>query len=141
MSRNDVPAGVPSSISFECYSAAQTASNAATAYVSLGIAEKVEHYVNLALPDIRKSDSPWSRSLVMIDLALSKVRAREPELDHAAELVIDAVNISTGRPIISIQQRTSDFIAEVVTRWGNVPQVRAIQDAAATLKLGNRRHE
>jgi transcriptional regulator with XRE-family HTH domain len=141
MSRNDVPAGVPSSISFECYSAAQTASNAATAYVSLGIAEKVEHYVNLALPDIRKSDSPWSRSLVMIDLALSKVRAREPELDHAAELVIDAVNISTGRPIISVQQRTSDFVAEVMTRWGNVPQVRAIQDAAGTLKLGNRRHE
>jgi DNA-binding transcriptional regulator YiaG len=140
MSRNDVPAGVPSSISLECYSAAQTASNAATAYVSLGIPGKVEHYVNLALPDIGKSDSPWSRSLVMIDLAVSKVRAREPDLDHAADLVRDALTISTGRPIISVQQRTSDFVAEVISRWGKVPQVRAIQDAASTLGLNKRQH-
>jgi transcriptional regulator with XRE-family HTH domain len=137
MSRNEVPAGVPSSISFECYSAAQTASNAATAYVSLGIPEKVEHYVNLALPEISKSDSPWSRSLVMIDLAFSKIRAKEPDLDHAAELVLNALSISTGRPIISVQQRTSEFVGEVIGRWGNVPQVRAILDAASTLKLGN----
>ena len=141
MSRNDVPVGVPSSISFECYSAAQTASNAATAYVSLGIPEKVEHYVNLALPDISKSDSPWSRSLVMIDLAVSKIRAREPDLDHAADLVHDALTISTGRPIISVQQRTADFVAEVISRWGNVPQVCAIQDAESTLRLSKRQHE
>jgi len=141
MSRNDVPAGVPSSISFECYSAAQTASNAATAYVSLGIPEKVEHYVNLALPDISKSDSPWSRSLVMIDLAVSKIRAREPDLDHAAGLVHDALTISTGRPVISVQQRTSDFVAEVIGRWGKVPQVLAVQDAASTLGLSKRQHE
>jgi hypothetical protein len=141
MSHNDVPAGVPSSISFECYSAAQTASNAATAYVSLGAPEKVGHYVNLALPDISKSDSPWSRSLVMIDLAVSKVRSREPDLDHAADLVHDALTISTGRPIISVQQRTSDFVAEVISRWGKVPQVRAIQDTASTLGLSKRQHE
>jgi transcriptional regulator with XRE-family HTH domain len=137
MSRNEVPAGVPSSITFECYSAAQTASNAATAYVALGIPEKVEHYVNLALPEISKSDSPWSRSLVMIDLAFSKMRAKEPDLDHAAELVLNALSISTGRPIISVQQRTSEFVGEVIGRWGNVSQVRAILDAASTLKLGN----
>ena len=34
MARNDVPPGLPSSISYQCYSAAQTASNAATAYVT-----------------------------------------------------------------------------------------------------------
>jgi transcriptional regulator with XRE-family HTH domain len=140
LSHNEVPVGVPSSISFECYSAAQTASNAATAYVSLGDPEKVEHYVNLALPEISKSDSPWSRSLVMIDLAVSKIRAKDPEVDHATQLVLDALNISTGRPIISVQQRTSDFVAEVITRWGNVPQVRAIRDAASALKIGNRWH-
>jgi hypothetical protein len=141
MSRNDVPAGVPSSISFDCYSAAQTASNAATAYVSLGIPGKVEHYVNLALPDISRSDSPWSRSLVMIDLAISKIRAKEAELDHAANLVLDALSISTGRPIISVQQRTSDFVAEVIARWGKTPQARAILDAESALRLGNRQHE
>jgi hypothetical protein len=135
MSRNDVPPGVPSSISLGCYSEAQIASNAATAYVSLRIPEKVQHYVDLALPEISKSDSPWSRSLVMIDLAFSMIRAKEPDLDQAVELVLDALSISAGRPIISVQQRTSGFVDEVIGRWGNVPQVRAILDAASTLKL------
>lgn len=72
-----LPNGVPSSISLECYSAAQTASNAATAYVSLGMPEKVQDYVDLALPDINESDSPWSRSLVLIDLARSQILAKE----------------------------------------------------------------
>jgi hypothetical protein len=48
MSRNNAPGGVPSSITLDCYSQAQTASNAATAYVSLGLAERVQHYIGLA---------------------------------------------------------------------------------------------
>ena len=137
MSRNDVPEGVPSSVSLECYSVAQTASNAATAYVSLGVPEKVQYYVSLALPEISKSGSPWSRSLVMIDLAFSMIRAKEPDLDEATRLVLNALDISSGRPIISVQQRTSDFVGEVIDRWGNAPQVCAILDAASTLKLSN----
>jgi DNA-binding transcriptional regulator YiaG len=137
MSRNDVPGGVPSSISFECYSAAQTDSNAATAYVSLGLSEKVQHYVSLALPEISKYGSPWSRSLVMIDLALSMIRSKDADLDHATELVLNALNISAGHPVISVQLRTSEFVREVVGRWGSIPQVRDILDAASTLKLGN----
>jgi transcriptional regulator with XRE-family HTH domain len=135
MSRNDVPGGVPSSISFECYSAAQTASNAATSYVALGQPEKVQHYVGLALPEINKSESPWSRSLVMIDLAVSLIRAREADADHAAGLVIDALNISADRPIISVQQRTSEFIREATDRWGNLRQIGAVRDAASAMKV------
>jgi transcriptional regulator with XRE-family HTH domain len=130
MSRNEVPDGVPSSISLECYSAAQTASNAATAYVSLGIPEKVQHYVDLAFPEINKSDSPWGRSLVLIDLAVSQVRGADADLDQASTLVHDAVTISADRPIISVQQRASEFVRDVVNRWGNVPQARTIRDAA-----------
>lgn len=135
MSRNDVPSGVPSSIAFECYSTAQTASNAATAYVSLGMPEKVQHYVGLALPDISKSDSPWSRSLVMIDLALSLIRSREADLDRAAGLVLDALGISAGRPVISVQQRTSEFVSDATGRWGNTRQVSAVVDVASAMKV------
>jgi hypothetical protein len=134
MSRNDVPSGVPSSIAFECYSAAQTASNAATAYVALGMPEKVQHYVGLALPDVSTSESPWSRSLVMIDLALSLIRPREADLDRAAGLVLDALQISSGRPIISVQQRTSEFTREAVGRWGKTRQVSAVLNAVSALK-------
>lgn len=134
LSRNVVPDGVPSSIAFECYSAAQTASNAATAYVSLGMPEKVQHYTDLALPAISQSDSPWSRSLVQIDLASSLVRAKEADLDRATKLALDALTISAGRPIISVQQRTSELVHTIASRWGNVPEVSAIRDAASAMK-------
>ena len=61
---DDVPAGVPSSISFACYSVAQTASNAATAYVSLGIPDKVQYYVGQALPETLASQSPPGAALL-----------------------------------------------------------------------------
>lgn len=131
MSRNDVPGGVPSSISFDCYSAAQTASNAATAYVSLGISDKVRHYINIALPDINKSGSPWSRSLVMIDLACSLIRSRQADLDHATALVLDAQEVSAGRPIVSVRQRTGEFLQLVRDRYGQVPEIGAIHEAAS----------
>ena len=133
MSHNDVPDGVPSSIAFECYSAAQTASNAATAYVSLGLPEKVRHYVGLAMPDISKFGSPWSQSLVMIDLALSLIRPRQADLDRAAGLVLDALGISAGRPVISVQQRTSEFVHDATGRWGSTQQVRMVRDAVSAL--------
>lgn len=138
MSRNDVPGGVPSSISFDCYSAAQTASNAATAYVSLAMPEKVQHYVGLALPEISKSESPWSHSLVLIDLALSLVRAKEVDLDHATALVLDALSISAGRPISSVKQRTLEFARDVRSRWGAVPQASAIADALSAMETDTR---
>jgi hypothetical protein len=134
LSRNSAPGGVPSSIALGCYSTAQTASNAATAYVSLGIPDKVQYYAGLALPEISKSDSPWSRSLVQIDIAFSLVRAREADLEHATKLVLDALTISAGRPIISVQQRTSEFVHAVIGRWGSVPEVSTVLDAVSTVK-------
>jgi hypothetical protein len=141
MSRNDVPDGVPSSISLECYSAAQTASNAATAYVSLAMPEKVQHYVSQAMPEISKSESPWSRSLVMIDLALSLVRARDSDLDRATMLVHDALAISAGRPIISVLKRALEFADTVTDRWGDVPQAKMILDATSSFKENRARGE
>jgi DNA-binding XRE family transcriptional regulator len=132
MARNDVPHGIPASIGFQCYSSAQVASNAATAYVSLGMPEQVQKYVRIAMPDIDSSESPWSRSLVMIDLATSFVAARQPDLDQASELMIDALTISTDRPIISIRQRTLDFVHHTQQRWGNPRQLDRIRDAIST---------
>ena len=129
MSRNDVPGGVPSSIALECYSVAQTASNAATAYVSLGMPEKVQQYIGVALPDISKSDSPWSRSLVMIDLARSLISCKDADLDHAVALVLEALGISADRPIISVRQRASEFVRDAAGRWGNLSQVSLVRDA------------
>ena len=134
MSLNDVPSGLPSSISLECYSAAQAASNAATAYLSLGESEKVQEYVSQAMPEIDISESPWSRSLVMIDLSSSLIRSREADLDRATGLIIDALSISDGRPIISVQQRTAEFVRDASDRWGKSTQIDALRDAMLALE-------
>jgi hypothetical protein len=133
MSRNDVPEGVPSSISLHCYSEAQTASNAATAYVSLAMPEQAQQYAALALPAISESDSPWSRSLVLIDLALAQARARDGDLEHATRLVLEALAISAGRPVISVRQRALEFTRDALTRWGDTPQASAVLDALSAM--------
>lgn len=51
MLRNDVPDGIASSITLDCYSQAQAVSNAATAYVSLEMPDKVQRYIDLAMPE------------------------------------------------------------------------------------------
>ncbi|GAA3203968.1 hypothetical protein GCM10020216_003050 [Nonomuraea helvata] len=129
VSCNESPKGLPSSISFECYSSAQIASNAATAYVSLGMPEKVQQYIKIALPDINKSESPWSRSLVMIDYAVSLISSKEADLQHVEDLVLDALNISADRPIISIQQRAMEFARLAAQRWGEAGRFSDIRDA------------
>ncbi|WP_130510197.1 hypothetical protein [Krasilnikovia cinnamomea] len=86
LARNEAPDGFPSSVSFGCYNPAQTASNAATAYVSLGMAEDVDRYVNLAMPEVTRSGSVWTRSLVLIDQAAAAVSAATGDLDRASRL-------------------------------------------------------
>jgi hypothetical protein len=72
---------------------------------------------------------------VLIDLALSMVRAKDADLDQATALVLDALSISAGRPVISVQQRTSEFVRDVRGRWGDVPQVTAIADAVSAMAI------
>jgi hypothetical protein len=103
-------------------------------YVSVGLAEQVRHYIGLAMPDISASGSPWGRSLVMIDLAFSVIQSGDADLERAGGLVIEALGISAGRPVISVRQRTADFIRDATERWGSAPQVDAVRDAAAATK-------
>jgi transcriptional regulator with XRE-family HTH domain len=132
LARQEIPGGVPSSISFDCYSEAQTASNAATAYLSLGMPDKVQHYIALALPEIAKSDSAWSRSLVMIDLASSLIHPAGADLDRATSLMLEALSISSDRPIVAVRQRTSEFLRRASGQWGEVRQVREVREAASS---------
>lgn len=116
MSKNLAPSGLPSSVSFGSYSFAQTASNAATAYVSLGMPGQVERYVGAALPDVAAFGSPWSRSLLMLDQAAAVVSSRAGDLERAAGLATEALDISARRPIVAVRQRATDFVQEATRR-------------------------
>lgn len=128
MSQNEVPPGLPSSVSLQCYSAAQTASNAVTAYVSLGDPARVQEFAALALPDIKGSASPWSQALLKVDLATSMLMARDADLERACRITIDALMISWGNPIVSIRRRVLDFMGATEQRWGRVSSLNEVRE-------------
>ncbi|MEV0611527.1 helix-turn-helix transcriptional regulator [Polymorphospora rubra] len=136
LARNEPPSGVPSSISFACYSEAQVASNAATAYVSLGITEKVDEYVSLALPEITDSGSTWSRSLVALDIAKS-CTTPNGDLSRACEAAVEALRISFNKPVVSVEQRAAEFLQAATQVGGNVSQVQEVEEALAEYMKGH----
>jgi len=129
LSQNDAPTGLPSSASLGCYSEAQAASNAATAYVSLGDPTRVQEFAALALPDIKRSASPWSQALLKIDVASSMTVAVDADLERASHIVIDALRISSGYPIVSIRRRTLEFIDLAERRWGKIFILDEVREA------------
>ncbi|MBF6465715.1 hypothetical protein IU427_11090 [Nocardia beijingensis] len=140
LSDNTAQDGVPSSISLETYSPAQVAGNAATAYLSLAMPKEVEKYVQLALPEMTGTESPWGRSLVMIDLARSHVVSEGADLDSAAAIMLDALQVSVGKPMIQICCRAAEFMQDAGARWGETVQLRTVREALASLTSPDGRH-
>ncbi|WP_219461757.1 hypothetical protein [Nonomuraea rhizosphaerae] len=48
----------------------------------------------------------------MIDHAASLIPSKEADLDHVRDIVLDALDISADRPIISIQQLAAEFVRQ-----------------------------
>ncbi|MGW6620672.1 hypothetical protein ACWF99_05520 [Nocardia sp. NPDC055002] len=129
---DSAPDGVPSSISLGSYSAAQVAGNAATSYLSLAMPDKVEQYAELALADMNNTNSPWGRSLVIIDVARSHVLAEDADLDAAVAIMHDALDTSPDKPMAQVQRRASEFLRDVADRWGDTSQLKGVRDALAS---------
>ncbi|WP_067690487.1 helix-turn-helix domain-containing protein [Nocardia jejuensis] len=136
LARSDAPDGMPSSVSLGCYSPAQTAGNAATAYVSLGRPDKVAEYARLAMPEISRSGSPWSRSLVAIDMAHSHIGAEQGDPGYAADLVLGALDTSAGKPVVSVRKRAAEFVRDARRQWGALEKIAAVRDAVMALNSG-----
>jgi len=47
--------------------------------------------------------------------------------------MLDALTISSGRPIASVQLRTSEFLRRATSQWGDIRQLRTVRDAASSL--------
>jgi hypothetical protein len=72
----------------------------------------------------------------MIDLAFSHTRSTDADLDRACGLVTEALAVSAGRPVISVRQRTAEFLRNATAHWGSAPQIEAVRDAAASTREG-----
>ena len=139
MSQNEVPTGLPSSVSLQCYSPAQTASNAVTAYVSLGDPARVQEFAALALPDIKESASSWSQALLKVDLSTSMLMARDADLERACRVTMDALMISSGYPIVSIRRRVLEFMGAAERRWGRVSGLDDVREKLEAWSRGAER--
>ncbi len=128
LSGSVAPQGVPSSISLGSYSAAQVAGNAATAYLSLAAPDRVEQYAHLALPEMSDTNSPWGRSLVMIDMARAHVLTDDADLDAATDIMLDALEPSRGTLMLQVRRRGSEFVREATARWGDTSGLRTLRD-------------
>ncbi|MGW4094193.1 hypothetical protein [Nocardia sp. NPDC004750] len=140
LSHHGSPAGVPSSISLGSYSSAQVAGNAATAYLSLAMPDRVEKYADNALAEMSEANSPWGRSLVMIDVARSHVLSAEADLDAAADIMLDALDPSRGTLMIQVRRRGLEFVRDAVARWGDTSTLRNIRDMLASSNNPDEQH-
>jgi tetratricopeptide (TPR) repeat protein len=123
-----IPAGLTPCISFEPYSVARIAANAATAYLSVGDAQRALQHADQVDTLVEASDSVWSRSLVRLDKAAALLRQDRPDVEQAMQLGGEALIASADRPIRSVWQRAHELHAEVVP-WHRMRAVREYGEA------------
>lgn len=115
-------------ISFDPYGYARVAANAATAYVPLGDTGQVLRYTGDVDTAVEQADSDWSRALVRLDVANALLRQQDPDLEQAAVLGQQALEVCAGHPIRSVWQRARE-VQELTVRWSGDPRVTEYADA------------
>ncbi|MGH8077085.1 MAG: hypothetical protein ACREPE_07145, partial [Lysobacter sp.] len=115
-------AGMTPCISFGIYSEARTASNAATAYLSIADTKQVLTYTEYATRIVDASPSRWSRALVRLDTATALLKGEKPEPEGASLLGSEAIAAARYMRIESIRQRTRDLATEL-RPWLHLPIV------------------
>ena len=122
LDRFEPEVGMSPCMSFGVYSEARVASNAATAYLSVGNTEMVLEHSEQARLVVDRSPSVWSQALVRLDTATALLQADEPDLEHATSLAREATQVREYRPVESVRQRAEAFIAELAP-WADEPRV------------------
>ena len=107
--RADGPVAMASCIDLEPYGWARTAANAATAYLAVGDHEQVLKLTADLRLIVEASDSDWSRSLVKLDEATALTLQARADLEHAAAVGVEALEISASKPIASVATRTNEL--------------------------------
>ncbi|UGT64419.1 hypothetical protein LTT61_14510 [Nocardia asteroides] len=96
-------------LSFAPYGQARLMANAATAHLSAGEYRHTLEYGQLIEEQVNASDSAWSRSLVRLDVGLALVEGPERDAEQAVALGVEALDVSSDRPIRSVWQRAHEL--------------------------------
>ncbi|NQE65964.1 hypothetical protein NG2371_00404 [Nocardia gamkensis] len=106
----DTGPGLTPALTFAPYGEARLMANAATAFLSAGEYERCLDYGQQVEDRVAESDSVWSRSLVRLDMATAMLGAgRRRDVEQAAQLGVEALEVSSDRPIRSVWQRAHEL--------------------------------
>lgn len=114
-------------LSFAPYDTSRIAGNAATAYLSLGQADKVRHYTGIALPVLEAANAQAGQALTRLDAAASFLLDGAEEPDRAAVMVSAAIRAGGGLPSAVIAQRAREFL-QMARRWSRVPAITEVSE-------------
>ncbi|MEU2030111.1 hypothetical protein [Nocardia amamiensis] len=106
----DTGPGLTPALTFAPYGEARLMANAATAFLSAGEHHRCLDYGQQVEDRVAESDSVWSRSLVRLDMAAAMLGGgRRRDVEHAVRLGIEALEVSSDRPIRSVWQRAHEL--------------------------------
>lgn len=124
--RPAVAGSLTPSLTTDMYCRARAAGNAATAFLALGDVTKVEHYADIALPMFDRTQTPGPWAMTRLDLATGLLQPASRDIDRAASLVREAVEVADVLPF-PVQQRVTQFL-QAARPWQALPQVREVRE-------------
>jgi DNA-binding XRE family transcriptional regulator/tetratricopeptide (TPR) repeat protein len=107
------------------YCEPRAAGNAATAYPSLGDAERVEQYANLALHTFDAEAFSGPQAMTRLDVATALLDPVTGDVERAASLVTEAFRIG-GADSFPVRQRVTQFV-EAAEPWQALPAIRDVR--------------
>ncbi|WP_028476967.1 hypothetical protein [Nocardia sp. CNY236] len=63
------------------------------------------------------------------------------DLDAAADIMLEALDPSSGTPMMQVRRRGLEFVRDAAARWGDTPSLRAIRDMVASVNSPDAQHE
>ncbi|WP_139347957.1 helix-turn-helix domain-containing protein [Nocardia donostiensis] len=128
--------GLTPALTFEPYGHARLMANAATAFLAAGDYQRTLDYGQQVEECVNESDSVWSRSLVRLDMATAMLGKNHRDLEHAVQLGVEALAMSSDRPIRSVWQRAHDLapILEQIPARSSAVYLSALHDWSSTAR-------
>lgn len=111
-------------LSFEPYSQARLAGNAASAYLSLGRSVDVRRYADIAISAAVAYNSPATHALSLLDISMSYLQGRNAKPDQACALADAALSIGVGQQSEVVRRRADAFVTAAAC-WRSMPEVAA----------------
>ena len=119
-------AALTASLTMGVYCGPRAAGNAATAYLALGDAVRVEQYANLALDTFDAANFTGPQAMTRLDVATALLDPATGDVEQAASLVAEAFHIG-GAASFPVRQRVAEFV-EATAPWQALPAIRDVRE-------------